>query len=687
MSEAGRPQGATPRRRRGFWNGLLYWGLVLGVWLVIAGVATLAIFARGLPDTERLTSIQRQPSISYLDRSGALLAVRGSQYAPPVDLDSLPPYVPGAFIAIEDRHFYHHMGFDLAGIVRSLLYNATHHGGPLRGGSTITQQLARNLFLTPDQNFRRKIQELILSVELEWRFSKKQILALYLNRVNFGSGAYGIEAASQRYFAKPAKDLSIGEAALLAGLLRAPSRYNPVNDPDRAADRTKIVLDRMVETHVITRAQEAQVFAHPLVYNRSLASQHAQYFVDWVDSQVRRIIGDRQAQDQQDLIVETTLDLPIDTAAETAVRQVVARQDKAGVRQSALVALDGDGRVRALIGGVDYGASQFDRATDARRQAGSAWKPFVYLTAMEAGRVPSTQVVDEPVTIDGWTPHNYTNRYLGPITLQTALAQSINTVAARLADEVGRQNVARTAERLGITSPINTDPAMALGTTEVSPLEMAQAYGAFADGGRAVRAYGVQRIRTADGHVVYEHHPDEPRQAINNPALSYMDQMMRAVMKPPGTGARADLPGYDLAGKTGTTSDYRDAWFVGFTGGFVAAVWVGKDDNTPMRKVTGGGAPAEIWRAFMSAALPRLAVGPIPAGPNPPPAAEPQSDPVGDLLNQTGENGEGDPLVGGSVPADGDGEGAGPDRSDDGPQLPSDLDRPPPRRDDGPGAF
>ena len=674
MSEAGRPRGApSPRRRRGLLNGLIYWGLVVAVWGVIAGVATLAVFARGLPDTAQLTSVHRQPSISFLDRSGALLAVRGSQYAPPVDLDGLPAYVPGAFIAIEDHNFYHHMGFDPAGIVRSLLFNATHHGGPLRGGSTITQQLARNLFLTPDQNFKRKIQELILSVELEWRFSKRQILALYLNRVSFGSGAYGIEAASQRYFAKPAKDLSIGEAALLAGLLRAPSRYNPVNDPDRAADRTKIVLDRMVDTRVITREQEDAVFRQPLVYNKQLASQHAQYFVDWIDGQVRRIIGDRQAQDQEDLVVETTLDLPIDAEAETAVRQVVARDRPQGVQQAALVALDGDGRVRALIGGTDYAASPYDRAVSARRQAGSAWKPFVYLAAMEAGRTPTTQVVDEPVTIDGWSPHNYTNRFLGPITLQTALSQSINTVAARLADEVGRPNVAQAAERLGVTSPINLDPAMALGTTEVSPLEMAQAYGAFADGGRAVRAYGIERIRTADGRVVYQHQHDEPRQVINNPALSYMDQMMRAVLRPPGTGARADIPGYDLAGKTGTTSDYRDAWFVGFTGGFVTAVWTGKDDNSPMRRVTGGGAPAEIWRAFMADALPRLAVGPIPAGPNPPAASAPVDDPVSDLLNRSGEDGEGDPLAGrGAIPD--------PGRFDDGPGDAA----PAPRRSDTP---
>ena len=622
----------------------LYWGAVAAVWVLIAVVAVVAFLSRGLPDTGKLTAIQRQPAISYLDRSGVLIAVRGSQYAPPVDLDSLPAYVPAAFVSIEDHNFYHHMGFDIGGIVRSLAYNATHHGGPLRGGSTITQQLAKNLFLTPEQSAKRKVQELLLSVWLEWKFSKKQILALYMNRVNFGGGAYGIEAAAQRYFNKPASQLSIGESALLAGLLKAPSRYSPVNDQERAARRATIVLDRMVETRAITKEQEEQAFAHPVIFSKSLSSQHAQYFVDWVDGQLRAILAGQPEELQKDLVVETTLDLPIDTVAELAAQQVVEKDAKQGVQNAAVVALDSEGRVRAMIGGTSYAQSQFNRAVDAKRQAGSSWKPFVYLAAMEAGRTPETGVVDEPITIKGWSPHNYTNRFLGPMTLASALAQSINTVAARLADEVGTDTVARTARRLGVTSTINTDPAMALGTSSVSPLEMAQAYVPFSNGGVKAPAWGIERIRTADGQVLYEHHLDQRPQVIANPALTYMDRMMRGVLVSPGTGARAAIKGYDLAGKTGTTSDYRDAWFVGFTGGFVAAVWVGKDDNTPMQKVTGGGAPAEIWRAFMSAALPRLKVASIPSGPDAPPAApaeEGTSDPIADLLSKTGENGEG----------------------------------------------
>ncbi|HEX7885956.1 MAG TPA: penicillin-binding protein 1A [Phenylobacterium sp.] len=614
MANAQPPRrGREPRAKRSLLQRLIYWTLVLGVWALIFLVAFFAVFAVDLPDTSRLYDVERQPSVSYLDRSGALLAVRGSQYAPPVDLDRLPPYVPKAFIAIEDRWFYWHFGFNPWGIARSQLYNMRHkgQGGPLRGGSTITQQLARNLFLTPNQNYRRKAQELILAVWLEARFSKKQILELYLNRVYFGAGAYGIEAASQRYFGKPARELTLGESALLAGIMKGPSRYSPVASTDRAARRATVVLDEMVQAGFITPAEREQAIRTKVRVNPVLANQRAQYFIDWVDDQVRTLEGEPT----EDLVVETTLDLPLQASAEQAVQAGVAGAKAQGVEQSALVSLDGEGRIRAYVGGANYLQSQFDRATMARRQAGSAFKPFVYLTAMEAGRTPDTPVVDEPVKIGNWEPRNYTGQYLGPITIATALAQSVNTVAARLANEVGTANVAATARRLGISSPIQLDPSMALGAVEVSPLEMAQAYAPFSNGGYLAKGYGIERIRTAKGRMLYDHGVDPPPRAgvIGQPALAYMVTMMRGVVQH-GTGTRANVPGYDLAGKTGTTSDYRDAWFIGYTGGFVTAVWVGKDDNKPMRRVTGGAAPAGIWRDYMTAALPRLKVQPIPGG-------------------------------------------------------------------------
>ncbi|HEY2661020.1 MAG TPA: penicillin-binding protein 1A [Caulobacteraceae bacterium] len=618
---------AKERGRRTPLQAFLYWGTVIGLWGLIAVAGFLAVFATNLPDTSKMFDVTRQPSISYLDRSGVLVAVRGSQFSPPVDLDQLPPYVPAAFVAIEDKRFYHHFGFDPIGMARMVVVDVRAHRA-VQGASTITQQLARNLFLTPDRNIRRKAQELILAVWLETKFSKKQILALYLNRVYFGEGAYGIEAASQRYFNKPASKLTLGEAALLAGLMKGPSHYSPVSETERAARRANLVLAAMVDSGAITEQQREDAIKEPVRVSATLESQKAQYFTDWVDQQVRALVG----QPQEDLVVETTLDLPIQLNAEYAVRKIVAQDTGRGVQQAALVAVDGEGRIRAYVGGTDYAQSQFDRASNAQRQAGSSFKPFVYLTAMENGHTPDQMVVDEPLTIGNWEPHNYTNKYLGPMTLETAFAQSINTVAARLGSEIGTQNVAQTAHRLGITSTIQTSPSMALGAVEVTPLEMAQAYDAFADGGVAAKAYGIERIRTASGKVLFDHSLGAPPKTsvISQPALSYMIQLMREVLIS-GTGVKARITGYDLAGKTGTTSDYRDAWFVGYTGGFTTAVWTGRDDNTPMKRVTGGTTPAAIWRQFMAATLPRLSVQTIP-GANPVP---PGPDAIGDLLSGT----------------------------------------------------
>ncbi len=636
----GRGSGGGEKAARTPLQRLLYWGAVLAVWGLIFLVVFFAVFARDLPDTSTLYNVDRQPSITYLDRNGALIAVRGTQQAPPADLDALPDYVPAAFIAIEDRRFYYHPGFDPIGMSRAIVANM-RAGRVVQGGSTLTQQLAKNLFLSPDQNMKRKVQELMLAVWLEMKFSKKEILALYLNRVYFGAGAYGIEAASQRYFDKSAKDLTVGEAALLAGLLKAPSRYSPVSESERAAARATVVLDEMVDAGVITPEQRAEAVTAPVRVSRTLATQHAQYFVDWLDKQIRELVGEPT----EDMIVETTLDLTLQTQAERAVRRILDRDASRGVQQAALVALDGEGRVRAMIGGASYADSQFNRAVDARRQAGSAFKPFVYLTALESGYTPETRVEDAPIRIGNWSPRNYTGDFRGEMPLSQAVAQSINTVAAGLADQVGRDNVARTARRLGITSRIGLEPAMALGAVEVSPLEMAQAYDAFANGGKRVQAHGISRIRTPQGRVIYQrsNRAGAPIQAITNPFLYYQNQMLRGVMTG-GTGRSAAIAGRDLAGKTGTTSDYKDAWFVGYTGGFVTAVWVGKDDNTPMRGVTGGSSPAAIWRGFMEAALPRLNAPDIPAGPPMPEGWRPP-DPVESLLGRIGD------IFGDSPPA------------------------------------
>lgn len=583
---------------------------------MIGLIAAVALLGQG-PDLPSLPPIQRDPQITYVDRSGAVLGVRGGRYGPPVDLKKLPPYVPAAFVAIEDRRFYEHTGFDAIGIARAIVTDIAK-GRAAQGASTITQQLARNLYLSSDRTVERKAQELLYAIQLERTYSKQQILGLYLSRAYFGAGAYGLEAASLRYFNKPASRLTIREAAMMAAIMKSPTNYNPVDQPERSAGRTRLVLDAMVETGAITSAQRAKALAATPKVRKVAAQPPAQYFIDWVDAQTRQLVG----QPKQDLVVDTTLDLPLEDAAAQSARTVVAHYKAQAVEQAAVVSLDGYGRVRVMLGGVDYTRAPFNRAVDAHRQAGSSWKPFVYLAALEAGRTPDMQVMDEPVTIAGWSPRNYVESFAGPVTLQQAMAESINTVAARLADEIGRPNVAAVARRLGVVSPVNLDPAMALGTTLVTPLEMAQAYSAFANGGYRVQAFGLERIRTKGGKVLYERKPPTLTPAVANPALSELNGMLRTVLTQ-GTGARAAFPGYDLAGKTGTTSDYRDAWFCGFTGGFTTVVWMGRDDNKPMGRITGGLAPAELWKMVMSRAVKRAPVTAIPPGPPPPPPLPP----------------------------------------------------------------
>ncbi len=581
-------------------------------------LAAASILGSG-PEIPRLPPIRRDPQVTYLDRSGAVIGVRGGRFAPPVDIDRLPAYVPAAFIAIEDRRFYSHNGFDPVGMARAVVADLAS-GGAKEGASTITQQLARNLFLNDARTVSRKATELVYAVELEQAYSKKQILGLYLSRVYFGSGAYGIEAAAQRYFDRPALRLTVRQAAMLAAIMKSPTEYDPVTNPERSAERTRLVLDAMVETGAITPAQRAKALAETPKVWKTARQESAQYFVDWADAQVHRIFP----RVTQDIVVETTLDLPLEAAAGDEAKDVAARFKSRGVEQAALISLNPEGAVRVLIGGVDYQTGPYDRAVEAHRQPGSAWKPFVYLAALEAGRTPQTMVVDEPVTIQGWTPSNYEPEFLGPITLETAFAKSINTVAASLADQVGRDGVAAAARRLGITSPINTDPAMALGTTDVTPLEMAQAYDALGNGGQKVEAYGIEQVRVAGGAVIYRHRPAARPQVVNNPQLSELDEMMRQVVAR-GTGTAAAIPGKDVAGKTGTTSDFKDAWFCGFTGGITTVVWMGRDDARPMAHIAGGSAPAQLWRSVMTTAIRRLPNGPIPPGP---PAPAPAVDTV-----------------------------------------------------------
>jgi penicillin-binding protein 1A len=477
-----------------------------------------------------------------------------------------------------------------------------------QGGSTLTQQLAKNLFLEPERTVERKVQEAVLALWLETQFDKDEILELYLNRVYFGAGAWGVDAAAQAYFGKSARDLSLGESAMLAGLVKAPTRLNPKQDPVAAAARARLVLDAMEREGMITIAQSANALATSRAEALALRRGGRHYAADMVLAELARLVPDAKS----DLIVETSIRDEFQSGAERSVTsELDTAAAKLAISQAALIALDGDGAVLAVIGGRDYARSQFNRAVDARRQPGSAFKPFVFLTALEAGGAPEDFRQDAPVRIGNWRPENYDREYRGPVTLTDALSQSINTVAARLVGEHGADNVARTARRLGMSSPLRENASIALGTSEVSLVELAAAYGAFANGGNLVTPYSIRRVMTAQGKVLYERAAKKPPQVVGAREVAMMNRMLAETIAT-GTGRAARIKGWQVAGKTGTTQNFRDAWFVGYAANLVTGVWVGNDDGAPMNKVTGGGTPARIWAQFMRQAIGELSPQPLP---------------------------------------------------------------------------
>ena len=521
----------------------------------------------------------------------------------------MPPYLPKAFVAIEDRRFYDHFGIDPIGLARAVVNNLRGRGG-VQGGSTLTQQLAKNLFLTQERTAARKIQEAILALWLERTYTKDQILELYLNRVYFGSGAYGVEAAAQRYFNKSARSVTIAEAAMLAGLVQAPSRLAPNRNPDLAEKRAQLVIAAMADQGFITQDAAKTALTAPAEVPERTGAGSVNYAADYVMDVLDDFIGAVDA----DVTVLTTIDSKLQASAETTLVDALSAQGaKLHASQGAVVSLAPDGALRALIGGRDYTRSQFNRATAARRQPGSSFKPFVYLTAMEKGMTPDTIRDDAPVSIKGWEPENYSRSYRGPVTLATAMQHSLNTVAARLIQEVTPKEVIRTAQRLGITSALQPNLSLALGTSEVTPLEMTAAYATFANGGQSVLPYVIREVRQTDGKVVYARKAANLGQVIQPQYLAMMDTMFNGVMTG-GTGAKFNIPGWQVGGKSGTTQDFRDAWFVGFTAKLVTAVWVGNDDNSNMKRVTGSGLPGEIWGKYMKAAHAGSQPIPLPGG-------------------------------------------------------------------------
>jgi penicillin-binding protein 1A len=573
---------------------LTYWGLVLGLWLAIGGVGAVAWVGAHLPPVQSLEIPKRPPTIQIVDIEGRPLARRGDLAGPPVSIRTLPNYVAGAFVAIEDRRFYQHYGVDPFGIARALVANVLHRG-VAQGGSTITQQLAKNLFLTQERTVTRKLQEVLLALWLERRFSKAEILQLYLSRVYFGAGAYGIEQAAQHYFGKPAKDLDIAEAAMLAGLVKSPSRLAPTRNYAEAEKRAKIVLAAMTELGVIQPASEKVALARPPRVIAESGNGSVNYVADWVMDIVNDLLG----RVDEDIVVYTTIDQKLQIIAEDALsRELDEKGAKANVSQGALVAMTPDGAVRALIGGRSYAESQFNRAVAARRQPGSAFKAFVFLTALEHGLTPDSVREDAPINVHGWKPENYEHGYMGPVTLTKALALSLNTVSVRLTLEMTPQAVIRTAYRLGIASKLEPNASIALGTSEVSPLELTGAYATLANNGNAVAPHVIGSITAANGKLLYARPQASLGQVVDPAYVAMMNGMMAQTLAI-GTARKASLPGWPAAGKTGTSQDFRDAWFIGYTAHLVTGVWLGNDDGSPTKHVTGGSLPVEIWSDFM----------------------------------------------------------------------------------------
>lgn len=577
---------------------LFYWGVVISLWggIVVAGI--VGYYAAQLPSADDWVIPERPPNMRILANDKSLVGNRGLTGGKALRLEDMSPYIAQAVIAIEDRRFHAHFGFDPIGFGRAMARNVMQKR--LReGGSTLTQQLAKNLFLTPDRTFGRKVQELILAFWLEAKYSKAEILELYLNRVYFGAGATGVDAASRRYFGKSAKHVTIGEAALLAGLLKAPSKYSPAKNPELAQRRAQTVLAAMQREGYVKPGHIDLNHIKPGENARHFRSGPEHFVADMVARKVKKLLGDVR----QDIVVETTLSPYMMTAAQEAVTGALNKYGKRRkVSQGALVALAPDGAIRALIGGRNYGESQFNRAVEAQRQPGSAFKAFVWLNALERGYSPQSILKDEPVRYGKWTPENYDQKFRGDVTLSQAFSQSLNTVSAQLTMAAGPGHVAATARRLGIRSSLTSNASLSLGTSEVNLLELTAAYTPFANGGLKTEPYLIDRITSNSGKVLYRRPTALPIEVIDPQSLGMMNAMLQDVVNR-GTGKAARLTGHIAGGKTGTSQGFRDALFVGHTAHLVAGIWFGNDDNKPTKKVTGGLIPAAVWKQFMIAAL------------------------------------------------------------------------------------
>jgi penicillin-binding protein 1A len=612
LFDRGKPEAkAAPAKKslkRRFFGWLMRLVWAVSLWGAVATAVVLGFVWFTLAQKDLFKIPEREPGILILASDGSEIAEQGTFFGDAVSITDLPPYVPQAIIAIEDRRFHSHYGIDPIGLSRAMLRNAM--AGRLReGGSTLTQQLAKNLFLSHERTVARKLQEAIFAIWLEREFTKDEILQLYLNRVYFGGGADGIDKASRSFYGKSAYELSLMEAATLAGVLKAPTTYNPAKRPEEALGRAKLVLDAMVREGYITEDEAKDAIASPAKARPKGDLPATQYAVDWISGQLPLFVKSNK----ESLIIETTIDPKLQATAEKSLRKRLSENGKKlNVSQGAVLTLDRTGAVKALVGGRNYQKSQFNRATTAKRQPGSAFKAFVYLAAIENGYRPDSVEMDEPVKFGNWSPENHKQKYRGAVTLQQSYALSLNSVAAKLTQAVSPKSVTQVAKRLGVTSPLGNDVSIALGTSEVTLMELTSAYAPFGNGGLSVEPYVVRRILSRDGKVLYERLGDGLAQVVGEQELYHMNSMMRSVVSQ-GTATKARFPNMDMGGKTGTSQDYRDAWFVGYTPYYTTGVWMGNDDNTPTKNVTGGTLPAQVWRDVMQPAhqglKPRLLPG------------------------------------------------------------------------------
>jgi penicillin-binding protein 1A len=568
--------------------------------LITAGLLWNTFFAQmpQLPSEEALWALNREPAIEFVDTNGATIAVRGPRYGRAVSAAELPSHVVNAFIAAEDRHFREHTGVDYAAIVRAVLENA-RAGHTVQGGSTITQQLVKNLSLNDDQTIKRKAQEARLAVDLETILSKNEILDLYLNRIYLGAGAYGLDAAARTYFRKSPSDLTLAEAAMLASFPKAPSRSANQIGKASTIDRQHYVLDQMVQGGFAMPAEAAAARNEHLVFAELHSNTFSGHALDYAVERVHELLPNPPP----DLVIKLTLDLAIQARTQQAVEASVGGMGKGKlVLEGAAILMENTGAIRAMVGGRDYTKSQFNRATQARRQPGSSFKMFVYAAALEDGMTPDTVRYDEPVSIGNWQPGNYSEEFLGPVTLAEALSQSLNSVAVQIGLEIGPRKITALAHRFGVTSQLHNYPSIALGTGEVTLLDMTTGYGVLAKGGLQMAPYIIEEIRNSRGDLLYSSPIVEPTQVYpQNLAENMTGMLSRVVLK--GTGRAAQVVGWDVAGKTGTSQNWRDAWFIGYTTRYVGGVWVGNDNDTPMSKITGGAMPARIFSQMMTAAL------------------------------------------------------------------------------------